>query len=121
MKYHKIQTVYKRDPVTKYKTLLEGEYSLPEFEYLADNEWVWTEKVDGTNIRVMWDGWKKLSFGGRTDNAQIPTPLVNKSPDGVILTNVPSANPTIGTPTKITIIFPGSYVFVNPLIFISSL
>jgi hypothetical protein len=77
MKYHKIQTVYKRDPVTKYKTLLEGEYSLPEFEYLAENEWTWTEKVDGTNIRVMWDGFT-LNFGGRTDNAQIPAPLVNK-------------------------------------------
>ena len=45
--YHKIQSVFKRDPNTKFKTLLEGEYSIPEFEYLKDNEWVFTEKVDG--------------------------------------------------------------------------
>lgn len=75
--YHKIQTVYKRDPETKFKTLLEGEYSLPEFEYLADNEWIWTEKVDGTNIRVMFDG-EQITFGGKTDNAQIPSQLVRR-------------------------------------------
>ena len=45
--YHKIQTIYKRDPANSFKTLLEGEYSLPEFEYLKDNTWVFTEKVDG--------------------------------------------------------------------------
>ena len=75
--YHKIQTVFKRDPDTKFKTLLEGEYSLPEFEYLRDNEWVWTEKVDGTNIRVMWDG-EKVVFGGKTDRAQIPANLFQR-------------------------------------------
>lgn len=73
--YHKIQTVYKRDPETKFKTLLEGQYSLPEFEYLKDNTWVFTEKVDGTNIRVMIDG-EKITFGGKTDNAQIPSFLI---------------------------------------------
>jgi len=74
--YHKIQTVYKRDPDNKHKTLLEGEYSLPEFEYLATNRWVFTEKVDGTNIRIMWDG-DRITFGGKTDRAQIPNQLVN--------------------------------------------
>jgi len=75
--YHKIQTVFKRDPETKFKTLLEDEYSLPEFEYLKDNEWIFTEKVDGTNIRIMFqDG--KITFGGKTDRAQIPNQLVNK-------------------------------------------
>ena len=75
--YHKIQTVYLRDPATKYKTLLMGQYALPEFEYLAENEWAWTEKVDGTNIRVDWDT-KRVLFGGRTDNAQTPTFLLAK-------------------------------------------
>lgn len=75
--YHKIQTVFKRDPATKYKTLMEGDYSLPEFEYLANNKWVFTEKVDGTNIRVYFrDG--KVTFGGRTDRAQIPATLVER-------------------------------------------
>lgn len=76
--YHKIQTVFKRDESTKFKHLIEGEYSLPEFAYLAENQWVFTEKVDGTNIRVMIDkgqpGW--VSFGGKTDAAQIPAFLV---------------------------------------------
>ena len=72
--YHKIQTVFKRDPETNYKTLLMGDYSLPEFEYLKDCEWIFTEKVDGMNIRVMWDG-AKVRFGGKSDNAQIPAQL----------------------------------------------
>ena len=75
--YHKIQTVFKRDPETKFKTLLMGEYSTPEFEYLQSDEWIWTEKVDGTNIRVMWDGEGTVTFGGKTDRASIPADLVN--------------------------------------------
>lgn len=75
--YHKIQTIYKRDSRNRLKTLLDGEFSLPEFEYLKDNIWTYTEKVDGTNIRVMWNG-KDITFGGKTDNAQLPTPLVKR-------------------------------------------
>jgi len=75
--YHKIQTVFLRDPATSYKTLLEGQYALPEFLYLKDCQWVFTEKVDGTNIRVMFDG-ETLTFGGKTDRASIPASLVNK-------------------------------------------
>ena len=73
--YHKIQTLFLRDPETKYKTLLMGEWAKSEFEYLAENEWVFTEKVDGTNIRVMFDG-EKITFGGKTDGAQLPAKLV---------------------------------------------
>lgn len=80
-KYHKIQTVFKRDPATKYRTLLEGQWALPEFEFLADLEWVFTEKVDGTNIRVDWDCTERVRFGGRTDNAQIPTFLLDRLQD----------------------------------------
>ena len=73
--YHKIQTVFDRDPTTKFKTLLMGQYATPDFEYLANNEWEFTEKIDGTNIRIMiTDG--TVSFGGRTDNAQLPVPLL---------------------------------------------
>lgn len=74
--YHKIQTVFKRDPATRYKTLLDGEYSMPEFEYLKDNDWTFTEKVDGTNIRVIWDG-KEIIFKGKTDNSQTPFFLID--------------------------------------------
>ena len=75
--YHKIQTVFKRDPETKFKTLLGGEYSLPEFEFLKNNKWIWTEKVNGTNIRIIFDG-QLITFGGKTDRAQIPADLVNR-------------------------------------------
>jgi hypothetical protein len=75
--YPKIQTIYKRDMDSPKKTIIEGAYSLPEFEYLADNEWVFTEKVDGTNIRVMMANGE-ISFGGKTDNAQIPAGLVKR-------------------------------------------
>ena len=74
--YHKIQTIFKRDPDTKFKTLLEGEYSKPEFEYLFNNEWTFTEKVDGTNVRIILD--TRLHFEGKTDAAQMPTPLVKR-------------------------------------------
>lgn len=77
LQYHKIQTVYKRDPTTKHKTLLIGNYSIPEFAYLASNQWIFTEKVDGTNIRVMFDS-EQITFGGKTDNAQIPARLVKR-------------------------------------------
>ena len=46
-------------------------------EYLKNNKWQFTEKIDGTNIRVYWDG-HKVSFHGRTDKAQIPADLVNR-------------------------------------------
>lgn len=73
--YHKIQTLFKRNMADKRKLLLEGQWTLPEFEFLANNTWVFTEKVDGTNIRVMFkDG--KITFGGKTDAAQIPEQLV---------------------------------------------
>ena len=57
--------------------IMEDTFSEPEFEYLKDNIWVFTEKVDGTNIRTMWNG-KDVIFGGKTDNAQIPTFLFQK-------------------------------------------
>ncbi len=74
--YHKIQTVFLRNPDTKFKTLLEGEFSLPEFEYLKDSKWNFTEKVDGTNIRVIFYAGT-VFFRGRTDKAQIPEHLLN--------------------------------------------
>ena len=77
--YHKIQTVFKRDPEKNYKELLEGEYSRPEFEFLRGNKWTFTEKVDGTNIRVMYHGLQgTVTFGGKSDNAQMHAQLVTK-------------------------------------------
>lgn len=70
--YHKIASIYKRDTRG---AMIIGLYSTPEIEYLANLEWQYTEKVDGTNIRIMWTG-AEIVFGGKTDNAQIPATLV---------------------------------------------
>ena len=78
--YHKIQSLYKRDPENKHKTFLLGQYTLPEFEYLKDFTWNGTEKVDGTNIRVGWNG-ERIRIGGRTDNAQLPHDLITAIED----------------------------------------
>ncbi len=74
--YHKIQSLYKRDPENNFKTFLDGQWTEPAFGYLKDADWAWTEKVDGTNVRVIWDG-ERVTFGGRTDNAQMPTVLLS--------------------------------------------
>lgn len=74
--YHKIQTIFKRHREGEKKgKIIYGDWTKPEFHYLRNNDWIWTEKVDGTNIRVMFqDG--NLTFGGKTDKAQMPSKLV---------------------------------------------
>ena len=62
------------------KKFILGEWTTPELKYLKDKEWVFTEKVDGTNIRVMWNG-KEVVFGGRSDDAQLYTPLLMRLQD----------------------------------------
>ena len=73
--YTKIQTIFKRDKKGDKKVIVPGDWTLPEFEYLQDNPWTWTEKVDGTNIRLHWDG-TRVTIGGRTDDASLPAALV---------------------------------------------
>lgn len=80
--YHKIQTLFKRhlDGPKKGK-MIRGAWTTPALEYLADNQWEFTEKVDGTNVRIGFD-YRRLrhlpnpEFGGRTDNAVLPKPLL---------------------------------------------
>lgn len=74
--YHKIETVFERSKDGD-KRLVVGKFRSQSVEYLATAKWIFTEKVDGTNIRVHWDG-HKITFGGRTDNAQIPVRLLNR-------------------------------------------
>lgn len=73
LEYNKIETVFNRD-IQGTKKLIEGSYRNKTVEYLSNNLWCWTEKIDGTNIRVHWDG-HKVAFAGRTDKAQIPAHL----------------------------------------------
>lgn len=72
--YHKIETVYERD-IGGSKKLIEGKFRNVVVEYLKDNVWQFTEKIDGTNIRVHWDG-HSVTLGGRTDKASIPKHLL---------------------------------------------
>ena len=63
--YLKIETLFKRDKDFNLTT----EIRCPEFENIK--KWLITEKINGTNIRVIFnkDG---ISIKGRTDNAQTP-------------------------------------------------
>lgn len=80
MRYHKIKNVFIRDPETKYRYLLEDEYTTSEFALLENIKWRWTEKVDGTNIRVYWnpDVENQVVFAGREEKSQIPPLLIER-------------------------------------------
>ena len=82
-KYHKIQSVFFRDPANHHKTFMMGEWAEPAFSYLAEDMWVATEKIDGTNMRLHIipnpverpekHDWK---VGGRNDNSQVHVDLI---------------------------------------------
>jgi hypothetical protein len=72
--YNKIYSPFKRSEVTN--QLIRDNWSRPEFEYLREKVWHGTEKIDGTNIRIMWTG-TDVVLGGKTDAAQLPADLVN--------------------------------------------
>ena len=74
--YTKIETVFNRSIEGK-KKLIVGDYRNETVEYLKDNEWIGTEKIDGTNIRVFWDGYS-ISFAGRTNKSVIQPNLLLK-------------------------------------------
>ncbi len=78
--YHKIQSIYKRDERGRF---LDGQFSDPVFGYLFDTDWEFTEKVDGTNIRLGYEptfftGNEHAYIAGRSDNAQIPPILFER-------------------------------------------
>ncbi len=68
-KYPKIETLFKRDE--KFK--ITNEIRLPEFENIK--RWLITEKIDGTNMRIIYTE-DKLLIRGKTDKASIPTFLL---------------------------------------------
>lgn len=99
MEYPKINSLYKREGCgpfdeskkrsmcdlqkkSRHSPIIMGKYACEEFS--AINKWSVTEKVDGTNIRIciaststpVSDTRPVVRFGGRTDNAQIPTHLL---------------------------------------------
>lgn len=82
-KYQKIQTLFLRDDKN---IIIPDQFTYPEFEYLKDNKWECTEKIDGTNIRIELDfnvhddGVREVNvnFKGRTDEATIPAHLYRR-------------------------------------------
>ena len=95
--YNKIQSLYKRQDFVKgaprgsHGPLLIGEYSEPEFGNIK--LWHVEEKVDGTNIRVVFErgtmyhalkedrtrdceDMSRVTFAGRSNDAQIPPHLL---------------------------------------------
>src|SRR3990167_8022095 len=70
MEYGKIETLFDRDEnfnvTDKLRMPVVGTIKV----------WDVTEKIDGTNIRIMLDAEGKVNVGGRTDNASIPAYLL---------------------------------------------
>lgn len=74
--------MFMREP--KSGLIIPGQWATPEIEYLAGNQWFFTEKVDGTNIRVAIADIipfpdqlaealrpEHITYGGKTDDASI--------------------------------------------------
>lgn len=74
--YPKIPSPFKRFTEGSLRGRLDtSTWTSPELEMISQEAgWRFAEKIDGMNIRVHWDGYR-VTFGGRTDNAQIPAPL----------------------------------------------
>ena len=66
--YHKIPNVWNLSNDNKSYDL--DSFRSPEIQYLSNQDWIWSEKIDGTNTRVIWDG-HKVSFAGRTERSQM--------------------------------------------------
>jgi hypothetical protein len=69
--YHKIDTLFERDE----RFIVDPE-KLKHPVISTISVWDVTEKIDGTNVRVMMDGEGNVTFGGRTDRAQMPVDLM---------------------------------------------
>lgn len=72
--YHKIEALYERD-MEGTKKLLVGQFRNPAVKMLKDVQWIGKEKIDGTNIRIYWDG-HRVQIAGRTDKSDLHKDLV---------------------------------------------
>lgn len=71
IEYHKIDTIFER------KTDFSVSETLKHPVIGTIDTWDVTEKIGGTNIRVILTADGDVKFGGRTNNAQIPGDLLN--------------------------------------------
>jgi hypothetical protein len=93
MEYHKIETLYERDETT-FK--LKPDLILKNRTYGLIKTWQFTEKINGTNIRCIWDHTTgKLTFNGRSDNAQIHADLVRYLYENIPVENVCAVFPDV--------------------------
>lgn len=124
-KYHKIDTMFKRDMDNGGKIIYD-EWAVPEVEYLKNNQWEFTEKVDGTNIRIRCRrdiligvdhitcpptceyGKHSIEYGGRTDEAQIPSDLIKRL-DGLFRTEEARARVAEAFPDSDPILYGEGY------------
>jgi len=72
LKYPKMETLFVRDENFK----VTNKIRCPEFANIK--EWLVTEKIDGTNIRIIYTTEGKVLIRGRTDVAQIPKFLLKE-------------------------------------------
>ena len=80
--YVKINTLWKRnmEKGENKGKIIEGEYSRPEFKNIK--LWRTSEKIHGCNTKIIYTSGKyplytdKVKFGGKTDDAQIPSNLL---------------------------------------------
>ena len=78
-RYPKTPNIFKRDETTH--KLMPHQWREPEFEYLKNNQWHFTEKLDGTNMRLIYnpesirtkheDCPSGFSLWGRSDGATV--------------------------------------------------
>ena len=73
LEYPKIETLFERDK----QTFVVDPTKLKSPVLETINAWDVQEKIDGTNIRVMLGADGAVTFGGRSNAAQIPGDLVH--------------------------------------------
>lgn len=74
--YNKIDAIFNRD-MEGTKKLIDGSFRSETVEYLKDMPWIFTEKIDGTNIGIVWDG-HRVTYQGRTQTSSVQANVLNK-------------------------------------------
>jgi len=104
MKYPKINTLFKRD---ERNIIIPNDFTNETFEYLKDNKWECTEKIDGTNIHIDLSvdscGYTSFSINGRTDSAIIPPHLLAKLNQKFVKDNISDCFNCNGAPLEVSI------------------
>jgi ATP-dependent RNA circularization protein (DNA/RNA ligase family) len=73
-RYPKMKNLFKRNQKTG---KLYQQFADPAFKYLRDIEWIGTEKIDGTNVRICWDG-KNSFIRGKEEHSELPAFLYER-------------------------------------------